>query len=1205
MEVKVGQTVQLKEHARAEVRYVGDIHIRPGTWIGAELPTPTGKNDGSIKGERYFECAPQHGVFVPETGVVKILSQPAAARPAATAAAPKPASKSRPSSISSSSTAQKPSSRLSTVGLKPVKRPSAQPSQQPRPASSTAHAPKTTSQPVAAPATTQPRSSASATSKAPAQLATTTKRQSIAAASQPFTSSRVTRKPSFSSTSTAAPARPTASTTTSSSATQKAKDPRVQTLETENAHLKKQNGIIQEQLTAANQAKVERDRFEAIVQKLQAKCQTYHQEHVELKGQIRAKETLLDAAHKEIEFNEANHEMAVLDKETAELKFEQMEAERDALEHQMEVIRLELEIAEEQVAMFNEDLSPEQRSAAASSIVQKENARLRSTIQRMHEDTEDLKRDYTRRISELEKAATDTEALEEEISELREREAAKDSTIEDLLDRVRKQDEWEDIVEDLSDKNQHLQEQAVQKDATIEQYVTLKELADEVEAQLVDRVHELLDEQDAKELELIDCQRQMREDATAREDQGLLIEKLRQFIVDTQHSMSQVETMKTMSDEHVKQMTDRFNEAMEMNRAMRNARVNDLSKTIDIESSRLELGLVHEELDILKHYLPDTNATFTHTSMLAYFRARKIASSASLVRSQLVVVDVVNPQGLDQAISDMDRCETAYQIELIQHSAEFFHANAKRASVEQFRHLASTYDEMSEVEAMLQRTLTCFKQDNLNLQELANTARANAAHMRDHIARSFFEDIGPDCWLLRTASEIRANLDRVQGYFDALRTAFTSAGQREAYEHLTALPDLSKECHAAATKLLQVLIALQNDKLYPVFENGTREFNDVAYQVENLAASTRGVTKGLIRHFSKEGWENYTSDDVIEECKLTMATHYDHDPTAKMKEIRSQLSQWTEFASVLMNTAEVESSMPPWEIKAQELEAKKKAALDSEKKLAILMTEHQAAIIKMNEREEIISTKELEIEHLKAKNKDFFTRNEEMNRLQSEWRTALLELPGLRAKVREQESEISHLKDETQRKSQSYQLSVPEERAVAPAPAPVVNSSSAFTTFVEALSDENHWLRQRENSEMFGHNLDTMFSRMRKAQDPDSKMRSRRRQAQACEMLDMVLKTYDVPETPIRATSLDDTEFMSDSWSPDFKSTPPRPTNQEEALAKDQGEPLLLSTAQASYRADSLFGDNVEDYCFHELSTVADDFEDGTEDLEGFSEILM
>jgi dynactin complex subunit len=35
----------------------------------------SGKNDGSVNGESYFECAPQHGVFV-RPSQVKILEAP-------------------------------------------------------------------------------------------------------------------------------------------------------------------------------------------------------------------------------------------------------------------------------------------------------------------------------------------------------------------------------------------------------------------------------------------------------------------------------------------------------------------------------------------------------------------------------------------------------------------------------------------------------------------------------------------------------------------------------------------------------------------------------------------------------------------------------------------------------------------------------------------------------------------------------------------------------------------------------------------------------------------------------------------------------------------------------------------------------------------------------------------------------------------------
>ena len=49
---------------RAIVRYVGKTYFSVGTWIGLELISENGKNDGSIQGIRYFECEKKHGVFV-------------------------------------------------------------------------------------------------------------------------------------------------------------------------------------------------------------------------------------------------------------------------------------------------------------------------------------------------------------------------------------------------------------------------------------------------------------------------------------------------------------------------------------------------------------------------------------------------------------------------------------------------------------------------------------------------------------------------------------------------------------------------------------------------------------------------------------------------------------------------------------------------------------------------------------------------------------------------------------------------------------------------------------------------------------------------------------------------------------------------------------------------------------------------------------
>lgn len=67
--------VTQKANLLGTVRFAGLTSFAAGSWIGTELDAPSGKNDGSVLGTRYFECLPLHGLFA-RPDMVKVVSSP-------------------------------------------------------------------------------------------------------------------------------------------------------------------------------------------------------------------------------------------------------------------------------------------------------------------------------------------------------------------------------------------------------------------------------------------------------------------------------------------------------------------------------------------------------------------------------------------------------------------------------------------------------------------------------------------------------------------------------------------------------------------------------------------------------------------------------------------------------------------------------------------------------------------------------------------------------------------------------------------------------------------------------------------------------------------------------------------------------------------------------------------------------------------------
>ncbi|KAK3320750.1 dynein associated protein-domain-containing protein [Cercophora scortea] len=97
----VGQRVRLADGREATIRFAGQAAFAAGDWLGVELDSSTGKNDGSVQGERYFDCPMGYGMFLRPSTVTVIAPLSPPTRPAAAVR-----KTSRPSSMFTSGSAR-------------------------------------------------------------------------------------------------------------------------------------------------------------------------------------------------------------------------------------------------------------------------------------------------------------------------------------------------------------------------------------------------------------------------------------------------------------------------------------------------------------------------------------------------------------------------------------------------------------------------------------------------------------------------------------------------------------------------------------------------------------------------------------------------------------------------------------------------------------------------------------------------------------------------------------------------------------------------------------------------------------------------------------------------------------------------------------------------------------------------------------------
>ncbi|KAF1917018.1 dynein associated protein-domain-containing protein [Ampelomyces quisqualis] len=1038
-EYKVGTVVETSASQRGVVKFFGEIHVAGGSWLGLELATAEGKNDGSLRGERYFTCPPGHGLFPKAKASISSRTAP----------------------------------RASTITRR----------QSVTPASSSTSAPTTLRAPARKASTAGSSSTSISATPAPPRPLPSASRPSIAAS-------------------------------TTSAAGRARRDSNVETLQTRIRHLEKQHSEDQELMKDLSQTKDERDRFHGIIQKLQSKCQTLHQDATEAKAQMQQLQADHDKLMRAHEVHEADWELALLDKEMAEERAEQAESELDALRSKLEERDMEIEILREEAELFTTDMTEDDKQEAGYYRLQHENDRLRHALVALKEMTEERERDNKARVAELESDVADIEAVQHNNAHLTDRIEKADSIIEHLRAQVDAAAEFEDVSTELTNKNQELEDRISTQIATIRDLESLKELNDELEAQHMDEAEDLLAELAVKDTEIAEQSRKIQDQEAIIADHQILISKFRELVFELQGKMADAETSRNMTETQVKDTTGRFNEVMDLNRRLRASNVQATSKEITSELRKVRGDEAVERLAICTE--AESPEFGNSEPVRAYFVSKSIAAKASLIASLLGATDrqLSYDGGLEEAMSRLLCVEAVYHLAILGAGSDRLWSAMAAAPLADFASYGPTYGEVSTIEKTLDQGLEALKVDEVNFSELAGSFERSTKIQDDILAgRQTALAALPEDTTLTSVRNISASLEYLDSNLAVVMTmlkflvnygneVLVDGGAQiedkssvlEAAQHaLGRFTPPTASCNKAmlaAQKLLRTVKTLRKDGLYPHLDGALDDIIRIETLLRRTAheASEWGqkALKVVISAFDEDGKFHLMSNDLSDLLRFFWSAEFD-----EIDIIVFQLNDWVEDASVLMNSSEIVRGATPWSQKAREVEAARKKNSESSVLLDNLKAEHKATLLSLHERERVIETKSLEIEHLEAKFRDASNKVANVQELRNKLVQADSQATQLTQQLHAQQMKIEAFEQNVARSEQSDRASPLQD--VTKLAAETAEHSSAsralpaqLEALLSALQTENHWLRARENADMFDNNLRHTFSQMRRANADDN-----------------------------------------------------------------------------------------------------------------------
>ncbi|OJJ76502.1 hypothetical protein ASPBRDRAFT_145460 [Aspergillus brasiliensis CBS 101740] len=1069
-----GHVVTLTDGRQATVRFVGSTQFAAGDWIGVELDEPTGKNDGSVQGERYFDCEPGFGMFVRLTAIAAVVEQPA--RPTKPAAAkgnatttpasrsraqsgvtPGPSGLKRPTSLSSatakrhSAGASSPTSalrgaaqRLSTKSpTKSPTKPASTPlsnrssaSSTPRPSAVTPKArtsisSKTSMGPppppsattrasrpsISAPASRAGRPSVQGTASAPSGLSkrpvlrpTGSNKASEEAESVASPQSEELEisshdveeevaddadlapkapKPTPSSlrtTTTSQRAQPTSSHRQSLSGNAVARE--LDELKTKLRVMEKKRADDREKLKTLEQLQSERDKFEGIIQKLQAKYQPQQLEINELRKKLKESEARLE----EVERLQAEHdslmEMATLDREMAEETADAFKHEVETLRLRVEELELEAEVLREENEELGQVMSPEEKSSHGWLQMEKTNERLREALLRLRDMTQQQEAELRDQVKELQQDLEEFTAIKSKYEKTKQKLLVAENNVEDLKQQLETALGAEEMIEELADKNMRYQEDINELKAAIEDLEALKEINDELEYNHIETEKQLQEEIDYKDGLFTEQTRRLAQQDEVIEDLEYTLVRFRELVSTLQGDLEDMRASQQISEAEATDLSTRSRAMMDLNLKLQASVSKAQTKTIDIELNRMEAEEAAQHLSITKLYLPEYYES-ERNAVLALLRFKRVSFKATLMTNTFRE-KVSEQASVSTPLEDLFIAhEVMEKLLYIASLCDRFVNYITNCSAEGFESIKGALFEMEPVERTLNFWLEALKKNDVNMKKCAVELQRSIAllsHLAETLLPSSLETFADE--LCMRSMLAQAYTDHAASAISRLKSLFQSklvvpegGGEEHTflYNKMEGLVSQARGLKVAMGKINRSLEDLRSRSL-ALSQDVVGPFKQAEEAAKDLSDLTRQLGENIVFLVIDE---SRTEPLSLEEALNTMSqisTLYAHPSETgsessdtmflignRLRSLGGLLEELDSITSDLSITTEFERRPSPWTVRSAELKSNKTISPDADEEIRRLKNEIHEASTALGVKDQAIEEQAIKVELVESR----------------------------------------------------------------------------------------------------------------------------------------------------------------------------------------------------------------------------------------------